>query len=293
LVSRAALALALLLAGASLAGGGALGAESGDPVSRGAYLTAIAGCGACHSDAKRKSQPFAGGAVLKTPFGDFYAPNITPDPERGIGRWSDADFLGALRRGRAPDGRHYYPVFPYASYAGMRERDALDIKAYLFSLKPIGRPNRPQEVSFPFDFRILLGLWKALYFEREPFAADPGRGAAWNRGAYLVRHLGHCAECHTARNWLGAMDAARGLAGNLKGPGGKKVPNITPHPKDGIGGWRASDLAYYLKTGFLPDGDFASGAMVEVIESATSQLTDADRAAIVTYLRSLPPRPGP
>ncbi len=279
------------LAGLLPAGPGAAGTVSGDPVARGAYLTAAAGCASCHSDPKRKDQPFAGGAALNTPFGSFYAPNITPDPEHGIGRWSGAEFLGALRRGQAPDGGHYYPVFPYASYAGMSERDALDIKAYLFSLNPVARPNRPQEVSFPFNFRFLLGLWKALYFEPRPFAADLGRSAAWNRGGYLVRHLGHCGECHTARNWLGAMDAARGLAGNLKGPDGKKVPNITPHPKDGIGGWSAGDLVYFLKTGFLPDGDFAGGAMVEVIESTTSQLTDADRKAIAVYLLSLPPRP--
>lgn len=275
------------------AAGAATGAESQDPVGRGAYLTAAAGCAACHSDPKRKDEPFAGGAALKTPFGTFYAPNITPDPEHGIGGWSDAEFLGALRRGRSPDGGHYYPVFPYTSYAGMSERDALDIKAYLSSLTPVARPRRPHEVSFPFNFRFLLGPWKWLFFEPRPFAADLDRTAAWNRGAYLVRHLGHCGECHTARNWLGATDAEQGLAGTLDGPGGKKVPNITPHPKDGIGGWSAGDLAYYLKTGFLPDGDFAGGAMVEVIESTTSRLTDADRAAIVVYLLSQPARPGP
>ncbi len=290
----------LLLAGSSLAGGGALGAaggaagaESDDPVLRGAYLTAAAGCAACHSDPKHKAQPFAGGAALKTPFGSFYAPNITPDPEHGIGRWSDAQFLAALKQGRAPDGGHYYPAFPYTSYAGMSERDALDIKAYLATLAPMTRPSRLQQVSFPFNLRFLLGVWKALFFEPRPFAAELARGAAWNRGAYLVRHLGHCGECHTTRNLLGARDAARELAGNLNGPDGKKVPNITPHSKDGLGEWRAGDIAYYLKTGFLPDGDFAGGAMVEVIESTTSRLTDADRAAVSVYLMSLPPRPGP
>ena len=139
----------MLLAGSSLAGGGALGAagpESDDPVLRGAYLTAAAGCAACHSDAKRKDQPFAGGAALNTPFGSFYAPNITPDPEDGIGRWYDAQFLGALRQGRAPNGSHYYPAFPYTSYAGMRARDALDIKAYRATLAPVPRPSRRHQV---------------------------------------------------------------------------------------------------------------------------------------------------
>jgi mono/diheme cytochrome c family protein len=291
-----ALALALLLAGSSLAGGGVWGAagpESGDPVLRGAYLTAAAGCAACHSDAKRKDQPFAGGAALNTPFGSFYAPNITPDPEHGIGRWSDAQFLTALMQGRTPDGGHYYPAFPYTSYAGLRARDALDIKAYLATLAPVARPSRRHRISFPFNLRFLLGVWKSLFFEPTPFAAEPARGAAWNRGAYLVRHLGHCGECHTARNLLGVRKAARELAGNPNGPNGKKVPNITPHPTDGLGGWRAGDITYYLKTGFLPDGDFAGGAMVEVIESTTSRLTDADRAAISVYLLSLPPSPGP
>jgi mono/diheme cytochrome c family protein len=288
--------LAWALAGSSLGVGGAAqaaGPESEDPVQRGAYLTAAAGCVACHSDPKRKDQPFAGGAALKTPFGDFYAPNISPDPEHGIGRWSDAQFLAALQQGRAPDGGHYYPAFPYTSYTGMSERDARDIRAYLATLAPLARPNREHEVSFPFNLRFLLGVWKALFFEPGPFAAELSRGIAWNRGAYLARHLGHCGECHTPRNLLGARDAERELAGNPNGPNGKKVPNITPHPKDGLGAWSASDIAYYLKTGFLPDGDYAGGAMVEVIESTTSRLTDADRAALSVYLLSLPPRSGP
>ena len=175
----------------------------------------------------------------------------------------------------------------------MSDRDARDIKAYLATLAPQARPNREHEISVPFNFRFLLGAWKALFFEPQPFVAEPARGADWNRGAYLVRHLGHCGECHTARNLFGARDAARELAGNLNGPNGKKVPNITPHPKNGLGAWGAGDATYYLETGFLPDGDFAGGAMVEVIESSTSQLTDADRESIWVYLLSLPPAPGP
>ena len=276
--------------------GAASGAEGGtavgrDAVGRGAYVFRAAGCAGCHTDPKRKHEPLAGGPALETPFGTFYAPNISPDPEHGIGRWSDADFLRALREGLAPDGRHYYPVFPYPSYSGMSERDALDLKAYIFSLAPVARPNRPHEVSFPFEFRFLLGAWKALYFAPARFAPDPGRDAQWNRGAYLVEHLGHCGACHTPRGFLGAKDQDRKLAGNPKGPGGKKVPNITPDPEDGIGRWRASDLTYYLKTGFRPDGDVAGGAMSGVIEDATAHLSDADRAAIAAYLSSLSPIP--
>jgi mono/diheme cytochrome c family protein len=297
--NRGALALGILLAGwigPAVTGLGVAAAEtaaSAEAVARGAYLFRAAGCAGCHSDPKRKHEPLAGGPALKTPFGTFYAPNITPDPEHGIGRWSDADFLRALRQGLAPDGRHYYPVFPYTSYSGMTERDALDLKAYIFSLAPVARPNRPHEVSFPFNFRDLLGLWKALFFAPRPFAPDPGREAGWNRGAYLVEHLGHCGECHTARNVLGAKDETRKLAGNPNGPDGKKVPNITPDPKDGIGRWRESDVGYYLKTGFLPDGDVADGAMSDVIEQVTAHLSDADRTAIAAYLLSLPAIPGP
>jgi mono/diheme cytochrome c family protein len=264
---------AVLLAGSCLvlgAAASAAGPESEDPVARGAYLTAAAGCAACHSDPKRKDRPFAGGAALSTPFGKFYAPNITPDPEHGVGGWSEAEFLAALRQGRAPDGGHYYPAFPYTSYAGMSARDARDIKAYLATIAPVARPSRRHELRFPFNLRFLLGVWKSLFFEPRPFAAELARGAAWNRGAYLVRHLGHCGECHTARNLLGATVAARELAGNLDGPDGKKVANITPHPKDGLGAWRASDIAYYLKTGFLPDGDFAGGAMVDARPSRST-----------------------
>lgn len=287
-------ALAVALGAAALAGASADGrAQGDDAAARGAYVFAAAGCYACHTDVKNKGAPLAGGRALATPFGTFYSPNITPDPEHGIGAWSDRDFLRAVRAGLAPDGGHYYPVFPYASYSGMSDRDALDLKAYLFAQPPVAQANRAHEADFPFGFRFLIGLWKALFFEPARFAPAPDRDETWNRGAYLVRHLGHCAECHSPRNSLGAVDGERELAGNPAGPDGKKVPNITPHRKEGIGGWRESDITFFLKTGFLPDGDVAGGAMAEVIEHGTSRLSDADRAAIVAYLRALPPLPGP
>lgn len=264
-----------------------------EAVSRGAYVFRAAGCYACHTDVKNKGAPLAGGRALKTPFGTFYAPNITPDPVHGIGRWSDEHFLRAIRHGVAPDGRHYYPVFPYTSYTGMTEPDVLDLKAYLFAQPPATRADTPHEVNFPFRFRFLLGIWKILFFEAGRRTIDPARGERWNRGAYLVETLGHCGECHTPRNALGAVEEDRRLAGNPSGPDGKKVPNITPHPRDGIGDWRESDITYFLETGFRPDGDVAGGAMTEVIEESTSHLTDADRAAIAAYLLALPPIPGP
>ncbi|MHA1601107.1 MAG: c-type cytochrome, partial [Alphaproteobacteria bacterium] len=210
-----------------------------------------------------------------------------------IGGWTVEDLARAVREGRAPDGSHYYPAFPYPSYTGMTDRDVADLWAYLMAQPPVARENQAHELPLPFRFRVVLGIWKALFFEPGRFTGDPAKDAAWNRGAYLVEALGHCGECHTPRNVLGGVDNSRRLAGAAKGPQGKKVPNITPHPKDGIGDWRESDIAFFLKTGFFPDGDVAGGAMTEVIDDGTSKLNDADRAAIAAFLRDLPPLPGP
>ncbi len=266
---------------------------TGESVARGGYVLHAAGCLSCHTDSKNNGEPLAGGRVLPTPFGTFYPPNITPDRETGIGGWTLEDLSRALREGRAPDGRHYYPAFPYTSYTGMTDQDVADLWAYLMAQPPIARANRAHELPLPFRFRALLGLWKALFFEPGRFTGDSAKDATWNRGAYLVGALGHCGECHTPRNALGGMDRSRRLAGTAKGPQGKKVPNITPDPKEGIGDWRESDITFFLKTGFLPDGDVAGGAMAEVIDDGTSHLTDADRAAIAVYLRGLDPLSGP
>ena len=264
-----------------------------DPVARGAYVMRAAGCFACHTDLKNAGPPLAGGRALKTPFGTFFTPNITPDREHGIGTWTDSDFIRALRAGVAPDGGHYFPAFPYTSYVGMTDRDILDLKAYLFAQPPVAQANRPHDIDFPFGFRPLLGAWKALYFNKAAVPEPSRQDEAWNRGAYLVEHLGHCGECHTPRNMLGGLDRDRSMAGNPRGPDGDKVPNITPHPEDGLGDWSASDLTWFLKTGFFPDGDFAGGAMTDVVEHSTGHLTDADRAAMAAYLRALPPLVGP
>ncbi len=256
---------------------------------RGEYIFRAAGCQACHTDSKNKGAPLAGGRALATPFGIFYSPNITPDPVHGIGAWSDDEFIAALRKGRAPDGRHYYPAFPYPSYTGMNARDMRDLKSYLFSRPAAATPNRAHDLKFPFGYRFTLWPWKLLFFTEGYRVEDPDQDARWNRGAYLVENLGHCGECHTPRNFLGAADRERRLSGNPAGPDGKKVPNITPHSDQGIGGWSETDLTYFLKSGFLPDGDFAGGAMTDVIEESTSYLNDEDRAAVASYLFSLPP----
>jgi mono/diheme cytochrome c family protein len=158
---------------------------------------------------------------------------------------------------------------------------------------PVARADRRHDLEFPFNLRILAGFWQGLFFDPRPFRRDPRRDAAWNRGAYLVRHLSHCGECHSPRGKLGALDPERELAGNPVGPEGKKVPNITPHDTNGIGDWSETDLTFFFKTGFLPDGDVAGGAMDDVIRETTSKLTDQDRAAIAAYLESVPPLSGP
>ncbi len=254
---------------------------------RGAYIFTAADCDACHTNVKQKGPLLAGGRPLKTPFGTFHTPNITPDPETGIGRWSDADFTRALREGVSPGKDHYFPVFPYPSFTKMTDQDILDLKAYIFSLPAVSQPNRDHEIDFPFGWRFTVWFWKQMNFTEGPFVADPARNAEWNRGAYLVEALAHCGECHTPRGWLGGVDAALALSGTTAGPEGQKVPNITPDMDTGIGGWSPKDVVRVLRTGQLPDGDFVGSMMGEVV-NGTSKLTDADRQAIAVYLRSLP-----
>jgi len=257
--------------------------------SRGEYLFNAAGCAACHTDVDNDGPPLAGGRALKTPLGTFYSPNITPDPVYGIGGWSDDDFVRALREGIAPDGSHYYPSFPYTSYTQMRHEDALAIKEYLFSRDPVARPNRSHDLPWYLSFRQLLWLWKQMYFEEGELKEVASRTTTWNRGAYLVLALGHCAECHSPRNYLGAIDSDMLFAGTRSGPGGGAVPNITPDVQTGIGGWPRGDVAYFLQTGAMPDGDYAGGEMAEVIDEGLSRLDRSDLEAMAEYLRSLPP----
>lgn len=266
----------------------------GDPaLERGAYLFAAAGCAGCHTDVKNQGALLAGGRPLDTPFGVFYSPNITPDPETGIGDWSDEDFIRALREGVSPDGDHLYPAFPYTSYSRMTEEDMRALKAYIFSLPPVRQENRPHDLGFPYGWRFLLGAWKMLNFEPGVHTADPGRSDSWNRGAYLVEALGHCGECHTPRDALGGLDGERWLAGTVDGPDGDKVPNITPDEETGIGSWSASQITGVLRTGLLPDGDVVGAGMGEVVENSTSRLTNEDRAAIAEYLQSQQPVANP
>jgi mono/diheme cytochrome c family protein len=252
---------------------------------RGAYLAKAGGCLGCHTEDRKGAVPYAGGRALKTPFGTFYGPNITAYPEAGIGRWSQDDFALALRTGVRPDGAHYFPAFPYPSFTRIADADAQDLWAFLTSLPPSPQRNRPHELTFPFGWRALAGVWKWLYFSPGPWTFDPSRAAALNRGAYLVDALGHCGECHTPRNALGAPRRDRYLACG-KGPEGKRVPNLTPAK---LKKWGDGELKEFLLSGLTPDGDLAAQSMGEVIRNTSSQLTGEDLSALVAYLRSLPP----
>ena len=273
---------------AVLLGFATAGAAAADQVARGSYLIRAAGCIGCHTDVKSGGAPLAGGRGLKTPFGIFYSPNITPHSETGIGEWSEQDFLDALRHGRRPDGSNYFPVFPYPSYTAMRAEDARAIKAYLFARTPVARPNKAHDVAAPFSWRWTISLWKWLFFAPGPWQDQAGRDGQWNRGAYLVHALAHCGECHTARNFMGAMQPAGFLAGTVDGPDGELVPNITPDLETGIGDWNEADIVQLLRDGTKPDYDDVQGSMAEAIRDGLGHLNGQDLNAIANYLRTVP-----
>jgi mono/diheme cytochrome c family protein len=258
-------------------------------IERGEYLLRAAGCLSCHTDVKNDGPPLSGGRSLKTAFGTFYSPNITPDAKTGIGTWTDEEFVRALRHGVRPDGAHYFPVFPYPSYARMTKADMLDLKAYLFSLAPVRRNVPEHEVPFPFSWRFLQIGWKILFFSSREYVADNAFDTEWNRGAYLVRALAHCGECHTPRNIFGAPKEDFFHAGTPDGPDGELVPNITPDSQTGIGDWSKSDLVRLLKSGLKPDFDDVQGSMYEAIEHGLKFLRDDDLEAIAGYILSLDP----
>lgn len=266
--------------------------SAADVLARGKVLFSVGGCANCHTDKKAKGPFSAGGAALKTPFGNFFAPNITPNKEHGIGAWTDAQFIRAMREGIAPDGSNYFPVFPYTSFTYMTDEDLKAIKAYIFTLKPVDRPNRPHEVGFPFNIRFAQLFWKLLFFDQGPYKPDAGKSAAWNRGAYLSLAVAHCAECHTPRNFLGGLDKSRWFLGATKeeGPEGEPVPDIrSDRSGRGIHKWSRDEIVEYLETGSDPDGDYAGSLMFDVVDQGTELLSDADRKAIAEYLKDLPP----
>lgn len=289
------LACALLAAatGVVLAAAGDVAAPStteaakAQQVARGEYLARAGDCIACHTS--DHGEPFAGGRALPTPFGTFYAPNITPHDATGIGTWTDDDFWRAMHDGRSRDGRLLYPAFPYPSYTKVTREDVDAIHAYLRSLKPISRPNVAATLDFPYNVRKLLLAWRALYFEAGVYEDEPGKSAQWNRGAYLVQGLGHCAGCHTPRNALGARRTSKQLAGAMIPQQDWYAPDLGTGPGSGLAGWNARDIVDLLKTGRSARGT-AYGPMAEVVQDSLQYLSDEDLHAIATYLMDQPQR---
>ena len=252
--------------------------------SRGALIFHATGCASCHAAPKAKDEAkliLAGGHAFATEFGTFYAPNISPDTEAGIGGWTEAEFVSAVKYGTSPEGQHYYPAFPYASYIRMEVADILDLKAYIDTLPPDATPSKPHDLGFPFNIRASLGGWKMLYLNADPVL--PQTDPILARGQYLVEAMGHCAECHTPRNALGGLDMARWLGGGPNPDGKGTIPNITPGALE----WSQGDIAYYLSSGFTPDYDSVGGSMVSVVENL-SNLPPEDLDAIAAYLTAVP-----
>jgi len=296
------LLLAVLLAGWLFVGSGGRGpaprgavavdaATLEDPalIARGRYLALAGDCVSCHTE--QGGPAYAGGRSLPTPFGDVPSPNITPDRDTGIGGWSFDDFWRALHEGIGRHGELLYPAFSYTSFTKVSRDDALAIFAYLRSLPPVRRPSRPPELRFPYDLRKGLAAWRAMYFRAGVFKPDTSKSAEWNRGAYLVQGLGHCNECHAARDALGGLDAAP-LSGGRIPVLDWYAPDLSTQANGGLAGWGTQDIVDLLKTGQSARGA-AFGPMAEVVARSTQYLSDSDLHAIATYLQSLPPRPVP
>ncbi|MBB4007204.1 cytochrome c [Allorhizobium taibaishanense] len=249
------------------------------------------GCASCHAAPGASGDArmvLTGGVALKTQFGTFHAPNISPDPEAGIGNWTLAEFGDALTRGIGRNGENLYPAFPYTSYARMKPQDVADLYGYLKTLPASGNVAAAHELSFPFNQRIALTGWKFLFFSETPRVTLASDDPQVQRGQYLVEGPGHCGECHTPRNALGGLKTDQWLAGGPNPEGEGRIPNITPG-SDSIGKWSAEEIATYLETGFTPDFDSVGGSMVEV-QKNMAELPAEDRAAIAAYLKAIPAR---
>lgn len=261
------------------------GAVTPAQIARGLYVSRAADCAACHTAAA--GAPMAGGYALGTPFGKIYSSNITADKATGIGNWTFAQFDRAVRHGQGSHG-YLYPAMPYTAYAWMTDSDMRDLWAYIRTVTPVTQKVVENRLPFPYDQRWLMGGWNLLFFHPRPFQADPSKSVEYNRGAYLVEGPGHCAACHTGKNFLGG-DSSQFLQGGALD--GWYAPDLTPNPHVGLGSWSVADIARYLKTG-ANEHAVASGPMTEAIEDSTEYLTDADLHAIGTYLQGQKPSGG-
>ncbi|HYD61145.1 MAG TPA: cytochrome c [Noviherbaspirillum sp.] len=256
-----------------------------DAIARGAYLARAGDCQACHT--ARGGTPFAGGRAIRTPFGTIHAPNITPDKETGIGSWSADDFWRALHNGKGKDGKLLYPAFPYPNYTKVTRADSDALHAYFMSLPPVRQANKEPELRFPFNQRMLLVAWRALYFRPDIYTEQAQQNAEWNRGAYLVQGLGHCSACHTPRNILGATADKRDLGGGMIPMLDWYAASLTGESEAGLGNWEVQHLVDLMKTGISARG-VVSGPMSEVVRESLQHLSDQDLRAMAVYLKSLP-----
>ncbi|QAZ40244.1 alcohol dehydrogenase [Methylibium sp. Pch-M] len=254
-------------------------------VERGAYLARAGNCAGCHT--ARGGAAYAGGLAIETPFGTVFSSNLTPDPATGLGRWSAAHFWRAMHHGRSMDGRLLYPAFPYTDYTLVTREDSDALFAYLRSLPPVAQARPAHALRFPYDTQAALAVWRALYFEPARFEPEADRPAEWNRGAYLVRGLGHCSACHTQRNALGASDLGLPLGGGLIPVQNWYAPSLRSADEAGVAEWSTQDVVDLLKTGRSARGS-AMGPMAEVVARSTQHLDDADLNAMAVYLQSLP-----
>jgi mono/diheme cytochrome c family protein len=257
-------------------------------VQRGEYLARMGDCAACHT--ADKSRPFAGGLAISTPFGKIYTPNITPDPDTGIGQWSDADFMRAMHEGVGKGGERLYPAFPYVEFTRVTEQDIQAIRAYLNTVTPIHYKPPANELKFPFNQRWLMIFWNLFNFDEGRFVPDPKKSAEYNRGAYLVEGLAHCEECHTPRNFMQGLKTSERFSGATQA--GWQAYNITPDRAAGIGGWSDDALMSYLATGVAGGHANAAGPMAEIVQNSTQYLTIEDQRSIAAFLRGQQPIAG-
>jgi mono/diheme cytochrome c family protein len=271
----------ILMLIAALSAGGLAGAAA---VNTGEYVARAADCNSCHTGSPDK--PFAGGYPVKSPLGIIYGPNITPDPDTGIGSWTKADFERALRKGIRKDGAYLYPAMPYGSYTKMSEADMTALWTYIHGLRPIRNEVPKNTLPFPFTVRSGLAVWQGLYFKPGPFVAVPAKGKVWNRGAYLVEALGHCADCHTPRNLAMGLETKHHLGGGeLQG---WYAPDISGDDMSNIAGWSTEQLAAFFKSGKAPNNGKAAGPMQEVVHDSLQYLSAGDLQAIAVYLKDQP-----
>jgi mono/diheme cytochrome c family protein len=260
-------------------------ADVSEQIAKGNYLARAGDCMACHT--ARGGSSYAGGRRIPTPFGDIFSPNITPDTATGIGSWTSNDFWRALHNGKSKDGSFLYPAFPYPNYTKVTRADSDAIFAYIKTLSPVHRPNQPHQLRFPYNQRLLLAGWRALYFRPGIYSPNPGQSNEWNRGAYLVQGLGHCNACHTNRNVLGATETRGDLAGGMIPMLNWYAPSLTSDAEAGLGDWQPQHIADLLKTGISPRGT-VFGPMAEVVRESLQYLSDRDILAMGGYLKALP-----